>query len=537
MSACSSTVRAVSRSRVPPLKTLLPFLYQTTTIQQWQPATRPIARRNITSRSRSNDGDDIPFEADNLPPPIDQAPRKTTITGTERAAFQKLYKKFNTEGRQQKEKDHIVELDQIADEYYEDDEDNSKPSLDEIFDEAMRGDARLRASRTPLLRPKTGAQPGKDALDSSEIEPGKARSSRGKAAGVDTAPFKEMRSAERERIDKLIRDAPTDRALWEVLEREVFAKVRQLNLDNIGTTKGGEAATESTSTSKNSNTESRPTNKPEMPPLEQRILFKNYAHHLVTAVAVLRSEFPASPLPLSILPTVKSLGRSSHALGATTILYKNLLRTAWIQQSSYATIDTLLTDMDNNAIEFDPDILVILDHIIKENNQARGGVLGREIQMVYNMDMSIDGVGKLVAWRRIVAERLGFKNDGMRTTSDVVRRVPQQKRKTSTSAPADRDNAEVQGKRDAPDAQDNGPLAGSTDVSSTDVSSADVSSTDVSSTDVSSADVSSTDAEADTAAEPSNQENNTPPVEESKDHPPSIDDNHDAPTSPEKIIS
>lgn len=121
MSICSNSARALSRSRLPATKTLLPFLYQTPTIQQWQAATRSIARRNITSPSRPYDTEDVPFEDESLPPAIDQEPpRKTTITNTERAAFQKLYRKFNTEGRQQKEKDHVVELDQIADEYYED---------------------------------------------------------------------------------------------------------------------------------------------------------------------------------------------------------------------------------------------------------------------------------------------------------------------------------------------------------------------------------------------------------------------------------
>ncbi|CAE6998140.1 hypothetical protein PTNB73_04080 [Pyrenophora teres f. teres] len=437
MSVCSNAIRAVSRSRIPPSKTLLPFLYQTQTIQQWQPATRPIARRNITSRSRPANGDDVPFadeipfdDAD-LPPPIDQErSRKTTITSTERAAFQKLYKRFTTEGRQQKEKDHVIELDQIADEYYEDEEDSSKPSLDKVFNEAMQGQPRVRAVRTEKIRaPRKQAQTSKE--DGVDTPPTKAaRSRRERGDKVDATKFKEMRLAERERIDNLLRTAPTDRALWQILDREVFIRVRDLDLDNANT---GETTT---ADSKKKQQQQQPPKfksqtslKPDPPTTEASILFQNYPHHLITAIHTLRTEFPSSPLPLSILPTIKNLGRSSHALGGTPALYKNLIRTAWIQQSSYMTIDSLLTEMDHHAIEFDADILALLQAIIKENHQAYSGVLGKEMQMVLGMDMFVEGIDKIEAWEGIIAKRLGVRSEEKRNADKVVRRVLPEKEK------------------------------------------------------------------------------------------------------------
>ncbi|EUC51255.1 hypothetical protein COCMIDRAFT_21244 [Bipolaris oryzae ATCC 44560] len=431
MSLCSRTVRAVSRSRVPPLKTLLPFLYQTTTIQRCQHVTRPIARRTIAPRSRPDDGhdipfvgdgDDIPFVDENLPPSVDHEPaRKTTITSTERAAFQKLYRKFDTEGRQQKEKDHLVELDQIADEYWEDDEENPKPSLDQIFDEAMSGESRLRSIRT-LAQQRAGAQSGKQI----EKKLDNVRGGKRKGLGFDAAQLREMRLAERQRVDQLIRNAPTDRELWQILEREVFTKVRALDLDNANAGENKAPAAESKSRARTkSTTRPRTVTKPDPPSPEQRILFQNYPHHLITTVATLRSEFPSSLLPLSILPTIKSLGRSAHVLGATTTLYRHLIRTAWIQRSSFATIDTLLTEMDKIAIEFDADILTLLDAILKESNQARSGIFGRELQLVYSMELFADEMSKIVKWRRIVVERLGLKSEEVRLNDKVVRRVLQ----------------------------------------------------------------------------------------------------------------
>jgi hypothetical protein len=433
MSVCSNTLRVCSHSRIPPSKTLFPFLYQTSTIQQWQPATRPIARRTIASRSRGHDGDnipfkrgneDIPFEDGTLPPAIDEEPaRKTTITGTERAAFQKLYRKFNAEGRQKKGKDDVVELDQIADEYYEDAEDNSKPSLDKVFDEVLKGEPRLRTSRTRPQRQKTTDNAfGQDALLSLQ-RTGKVEELNVNQRGerVDAAKLKEMRIAERERVDKLIRNASTDHGLWQVLEREVFEKVRELDLDN---TSGTEQAPK---TPKKSPKLTKPKSKPNPPSVNARILFQNYPHYLITAMHTFRTEFPSSTLPFAILPTIKSLGRSSHALGATTILYRHIIRTAWIQQASYTSIDTLLTEMDNNAIEFDADILALLEAILKEHNMARTGDLGREMQMVYGMEMWLEGIKKIREWRTIVAQRLGIVSQEKRNSDMVVKRVVHEK--------------------------------------------------------------------------------------------------------------
>jgi hypothetical protein len=150
---------------------------------------------------------------------------------------------------------------------------------------------------------------------------------------------------------------------------------------------------------------------PQTTTVDKRILFPNYPHHLLTALVSLRTNFPGSPLPLTILPTIKFLGRSSYALGATTLLYRHLLRTAWLQQASYILIDNLLTDMETNVIEFDSGILEVLEAIIKEYEMARSGRLGKEMQLVYGMEMWGEGVKKIKTWRNDVAERLGIKTE------------------------------------------------------------------------------------------------------------------------------
>jgi hypothetical protein len=358
--------------------------------------------------SRSEDGDDIPFEDDGLPPPVDQEPaRKTTITGSERAAFEKLYKKFKTQGNAKNEKNHDVDLDQVADEYYEDEEDSSSQSLDKIFDELLKGEPRLRRPRTGA--PVLGSRDQKSEQKQSPMSGSEKVQSSRRDAKAAAAKLKELKMAERERVDRLLRTAQTDRALWAILNRDVFDQVRKLDLDGITTPR--------LTPEVNSRTEPIA--------LDPRIVFQNYPHHLITAVTTLRTVFPASQLPLSILPTIKALGRSSYALGATTLLYKHLIHTAWIQQSSYSYIDVLLADMNNGAIEVDADILAILNSIIKEQEMARSGRLGREMQLVYGMEQFLEGIKKIQQWRIVIAETLGVATGDRRAKPRVVRMAEQ----------------------------------------------------------------------------------------------------------------
>lgn len=424
MSACSNTLRALSRSRIPTHKTLLPFLYQTATIQQWKPAAQPIARRNISRYSPKDEPaptEDVPFEDQgNLPPALEdlESPRKTTITGSERAAFEKLYRKFNTRGSRQQEKDHEVEIDAIADEYWEpDEEEDPEGNLDKIFDEALRKGAAAsrewnRSSNEQLRskKPKEDlasmAQHVLRRTSPAELKARDSRLKRREDANASASKLKKARLAERERIDTLLTSAKTDRELWETLHWEVFDRVRALDLDSTASKKRDSKPR----TSKTPSTIPAPT--------DPKTLFANYPHHLLTALTTLRTAFPASQLPLALLPTIKSLGRSSYALGATTALYTLLLRTAWLQQSSYALITSLLTDMHNGAVEFSPEVLSVLDAVVKEFDMARSGRLGREMQMVYGMEQFGEGIREVRRWRAIVAERVGVE-DGRREKGTV----------------------------------------------------------------------------------------------------------------------
>jgi hypothetical protein len=394
----------------------------------------------------------VPFETDttventdDLPPALDELepPRQTTITGSERAAFQKLYQTFNTQTPPKNELKRAHEIDQIADEWYEEDEDQEGEeggaTLDELFDKVLAGAPAPGAVKRKVRKSEDLATLAARILKGEEVVGTKeGRTKEKKLREEDRV----AREAEKVRITALMEKAETDRELWEVLEKEVLGVIKRLDLDAVKqdlalqTSKYGKprkAKTKAVKAEGSSDPESAfptsPTDTPYTPSKsalsDSKTLFATYPHHLHTAASLLRTHFPTSPLPLSILPTIKSLGRSSYALGASTSLYNLLLRTAWHQHSSYDLMDELLSDMDNGGVEFDLDTLSILDSVLSEFQSARRGEWGWAVKTVWAMDMFGEGAKRLQKWRDVIGKRLGVTLAQRAKEGKVVRRQEQ----------------------------------------------------------------------------------------------------------------
>ncbi|KAF2711520.1 hypothetical protein K504DRAFT_465273 [Pleomassaria siparia CBS 279.74] len=469
MSACSTALRILSRIRTPVAasssKTLTPFLYLTPTIQQWTPRTHPITHRNISFRSGPpRREDDVPFEGiekeSSLPPDVDnlEPVRQTTITGSERAAFEKLYKTMNAQKPPRNDLPHAHELDQIADEWYEEDEDKQDDaSLDSLFDKVLAG------VPAPGQIKRRKKYDNLETLASSVLDSHlrEERKRAREAASVEAEKTKAIRAEERARVTALMEQAQTDREVWEILEREVLGVIRQLDLDgtkkmaeeqvvpaspSTKKRKQGKTATAEIVTPKTlaelkpnlksksiSNTESETEPKPEpTPPTSlttttstphSRNLFANFPFHLYSCAHILRSTYPSSPLPFSILPTIKSLGRSPFALGASTSLYNLLIRTSWYQYSSYAYVDELLHDMQNAGIEFDMNTLHLLDGILSEFKNARKGEMGFHVKTVWGTEWFCDAARRLGKWRDVVRLRMGGVLERRAREGKLVNRI------------------------------------------------------------------------------------------------------------------
>ncbi|KAF9733443.1 hypothetical protein PMIN06_009131 [Paraphaeosphaeria minitans] len=422
MSACLCSFRALSRSRTSSSKTLAPFLYQTATIQQ----RNPISRRQASDSSRPNRYYDVPFEGEELPPTVEEASvnRRTTITGSERAAFEKLYK--NTK-RAEEQKLNEHELDQIADEYYEDDDDNStdksSASLDDLFDAVLSAKTdKPTRSFTPARARRQGSPTDLETLAKELLaEPADQEKRRKKEEAVEKQKrVKALRSSEKERIKALFEAAPTDQALWAVLEKEVFSVIRSMDLENSP----GMFAPKSNPKSKLKFL-SKPSvfgHKGDLSPTDPTIVYPNYSSHLIAAANTLRKNFPASPLMFNILPTVKDLGRSSYALGASTGLYKALIRAAFRSDNNYPQICALLQDMDNGGIEYDFSVLAFVDEILATHAGADKGKYGRSLQAVVRLELYQEGAEKLRAWRVAIARRLGDFTEERKDKGKLLRK-------------------------------------------------------------------------------------------------------------------
>ncbi|KAJ4346366.1 uncharacterized protein N0V89_010295 [Didymosphaeria variabile] len=420
MSVCLCSFRALTRSRTPS-KSLAPFLYQTATIQQ----RNPISRRNASDSSRrSRSEHDVPFEGEELPPVINDAKvnRKTTITGSERAAFEKLYKKFNN--AEQKEFDEH-ELDQIADEYYEDDDDNSKDrspeSIDSIFDAVLSGKTpRTDTQFSPVRARSKKSRTDMETLAREILAPEEEHEKRKKkeAAAQKQVRIRDLRNSEKDRVKALLEAAPTDQALWAVLEKEVFSVIRGMDLEN-----GFLARINPKSLKSNVQRAAAGLKSSEISASDPTIVYPNYGYHLLTAAHTLRSNFPASPLMFNILPTIKSLGRSSYALGANTALYKVLIRTAFRQNHSYAQVCSLLQDMDNGGIEYDYGVANLVDEMLDTHHAADKGHYGRGMQAMMRLEFYGEGADKLRAWRSAIRRRLGDFAEEKKERGHLIRKT------------------------------------------------------------------------------------------------------------------
>jgi hypothetical protein len=448
MSICLCNFRVLSRFRSTVTQSLTPFLYQTATIQRSTPPPL-FPCRNASSRPKHEH--DIPFEDEIRSRGVDDTEftRDTTITGSEREAFGTLYKTFKstTASREGPER----EIDQIIDEYYEneDESDPSAASLDTLFNAVLYG----RPQHTSNSSRKIGKTKKVENFTSLAEEILQSQMDVEKnAKAAKATEIRKLQVAERERVKILMKAADTDRALWEVLEKEVFGVIREMDLD--ARSKGNQKGTTALGQKKDGkqqqvehqtiSTDQVAAEPPRFPtsltstPLkpakrkisprnlnDTRMVFVNYPLHLVAAARILRSNFPSSPLPLAIIPMIKSLGRSSYALGATTSLYRIMIRTAWLQNYSYSQICSLLQDMDNGGVEADGRILELLDEVLHENTMGRRGRWGRGLQTVWSMQFFDEGIKQLQAWRDVIAKRLGVWGERRVGRGEIVRRVGQ----------------------------------------------------------------------------------------------------------------
>ncbi|KAK5260509.1 hypothetical protein LTR40_004028 [Exophiala xenobiotica] len=96
------------------------------------------------------------------------------------------------------------------------------------------------------------------------------------------------------------------------------------------------------------------------------ILHHVYPAALLLALRLYINHHPSSPLPHNLLPRIRSFGHTSYVLGASTQFYNSLMSLVWMTRSSLREIDALLLEMERGGVELNEETFRVLRQIEDE---------------------------------------------------------------------------------------------------------------------------------------------------------------------------
>lgn len=353
--------------------TLLPFLYQTRTLQTaigLQPITKFIrsahTARGTKSRIRDNS---IPFEWDHDTPyeELAGAPgQQSTITPSEAEVFKGIFDEI-AQGKMpaSKKRPTLPEGAHLQSETSDEPKSGMARSIVE--------QARVMEFREKSLRryPASLRNAAQVALGLFELEPSDSAASQmmeldeaDQAKWEERAKYERARVEERERVDALMKACETDGELWKVMEKEVFSLPAKLGITQTkratgrGKTakaRGKAVAAEQAQTADE----------------EKRVMDVHgplYPHFINTAMGLFDTAFTRpSDYAFQILPRVKELGLPSYVLGVSTPFYARLARMHWNRYGDANSALDVLQEMNSTGLYADEDVhellITIRDHL------------------------------------------------------------------------------------------------------------------------------------------------------------------------------
>ncbi|KAH8595296.1 hypothetical protein B0O99DRAFT_623708 [Bisporella sp. PMI_857] len=339
--------------------------------------------------------------------------RASTITPSEKQAFQKIFSDIFARHHQQNGKKGAHSLDLFKDDPVADMEDEAaaEPATSKSL-EGIMSDATKRVSkeqmetivnRYPAALRAAAARAYGFKLDVSRQQTEQEK------IGIEAMDQKleELRKPERERVERLMRDAKTDFDLWAVMEEEVFTIISRLGLGNSENEVARPSATrdmrnvqegelqERPNTKRGRNSKKKVDETPEEPlkiaPQEEGIsaLARDgplYPSHLLLGLRLLdRSFAKPSLLTLSILPKIKSLGLLSHVLGGSTQLYNELMVIYWHRRDDFPGVLALLAEMEQSGLDWDMQTLDIVSTIDAMQRETMRGDRGEGLHTLWKL--------------------------------------------------------------------------------------------------------------------------------------------------------
>ena len=383
---------------------------------------------SIPTRRQQNDGSSdqpyIPFERPFRPNKHAHF-EGTTITPTERRAFEGLFKLHDvseakdksspnarmSRKRNERGRDRPGGLDAILENALESIDSRGRPRAE--FPAALRPLAEESRVRSAREKAKGGVR--RVVGDGAEQEPSQ------------TDALQRAAKTEVGIIMKKMNGAETDVEIWQILNEEVFEWVRALELDGptaSGTVdkkkkkKGrkkvahdnGENTTSAAAAPENDKGSAASSLSMTATPLPPGftplyllsltlpwILFRTIGFHSI--------RFPLSPLALSVLPTLQTLGPTATALGLSTKVYNAHMRVLYRRYGDVHAVADMLAEMEREVYEFDAETAVLVNEILDEEHMKWEGGRGESGKAVAGMERGRLGWRRLLEWKEILRGR------------------------------------------------------------------------------------------------------------------------------------
>lgn len=262
----------------------------------------------------------------------------STLTASEKAVFDKIFKDTANEK---------TEVAPFEDEFGDEFGDRVTEDFNKIFESAIERQSSLEenpATASPIV------------CQSSE------------AMRLDT-----LQKSHAETFTKKLDSAETDIEVWTLLETDVFWLIGELEKRSKDT-KMGEATPSVKKGKAPKMGRKKGIDSTRSIVLESEnivsIMQNNYGGYCLSALRLLRREFPRSPYVLHLLPTIKRLGPISYVLGASTALYNEILFMKWTQYSDLGGMAVLVKEMLDRGVEVNEVSISLLVAVARERQRA-----------------------------------------------------------------------------------------------------------------------------------------------------------------------
>ncbi|QPG95446.1 hypothetical protein C2857_000693 [Epichloe festucae Fl1] len=367
--------------------TLVPFLYQTRTLQ------RALRSRNVVQFARSahvpprrskprKQDNSIPFEWDHDTPLDDvgnAADKQSTITPSEAEVFKGIFDDI-AQGRMPSARKRPAPSGTTPHLHV-----SSVPSSKEQAPGMARSiveQARVTEFRDKILRryPPSLRHAAQVALGLYELEPKSNNGAASKMMELDEAyrarreertKYEGARTEERERVDALMEACDTDAALWRVMETEVFSLPARLGIAQGAKRKGKTGKAGRTRQRKSATENNAPPPADTHAADEKRVMDVHgplYPHFINRGLALFETALSRpSDYAFEILPRIKELGLPSYVLGVSSPFYSRLARMHWNRFGDASSALDVLQEMNSAGLYADEGVCELLmtmrDHL------------------------------------------------------------------------------------------------------------------------------------------------------------------------------